>query len=108
MTERFRDIEKASDRKPNMEERLKEYPGQQAKIETLLGINGERRRGYRESRRSGEADPAKGSSTPKSTIARCRPSEPLSAPHFRRFGKGPQLRPATPWGKDLLFDGDFS
>ena len=38
MTERFRDSEKASDQKPSLEERLKQYPGLQAKIETLLGI----------------------------------------------------------------------
>ena len=38
MAERFADREKALDRKPNLEERLKEYPELKAKIETMLGI----------------------------------------------------------------------
>lgn len=38
MTERFSEREKASGPKPNLEERLKEYPELRAKIETLLGI----------------------------------------------------------------------
>lgn len=38
MAERFADREKALDGKPNLEERLKEYPELKAKIETMLGI----------------------------------------------------------------------
>jgi hypothetical protein len=38
MTERFSDKEKAFDPKPNLEERLKEYPELKAKIENLLTI----------------------------------------------------------------------
>jgi hypothetical protein len=38
MTERFSDQEKAFDPKPNLEERLKEYPELKTKIENLLTI----------------------------------------------------------------------
>jgi hypothetical protein len=38
MAERFSEIEKASFPKPNLEERLREYPELKAKIESLLGI----------------------------------------------------------------------
>ena|SRR6266852_1365463 len=38
MAERFSEIEKSSRREPSLEERLKEYPGLKAKIETMLGI----------------------------------------------------------------------
>lgn len=38
MPERFSEIEKASIRKQNLEERLNEYPELKAKIETMLGI----------------------------------------------------------------------
>ena len=38
MAERFSDREKFFDPKPNLEERLKEYPELRSKIEALLGI----------------------------------------------------------------------
>jgi hypothetical protein len=38
MAERFSEIEKASSPKPNLEERLREYPELKGKIESLLGI----------------------------------------------------------------------
>lgn len=41
MAERFSDIEKSSlapDKRPNLEERLQEYPELKAKVEALLGI----------------------------------------------------------------------